>query len=350
MTINYYRPRIWLASALLLALIGLTGKAQALSTVGSSITTSPVSISLSTTPGNKISTTLQLQNNAQTAVSVDIKLYEFKADGLTGKAQIYNPPSTDPQLSWVQFSKPSFVAQPGVWNSITMTISPPSTASLGYYYSVLFVPKVINQTLNTPTNTIKGANAILVLLDVHTKNQKTDLSVENFSAAKSVNQYLPVNFNVTVHNGGNIYTAPRGDIYISRTYNGQTIDTLDINDAAGNVLPGTDRVFSTSWTNGFPVFQDKRINGQILSNKNGVPIQQLNWDLKNASNFRFGKYYAHLVLVYNNGSRDIAINGEVSFWVIPWFILLIFTVLALLILAGVFSISRLIYKRIKKNK
>jgi hypothetical protein len=31
-----------------------------------------------------------------------------------------------------------------------------------------------------------------------------------------------------------------------------------------------------------------------------------------------GKYTAHMLLVYDNGERDIPIEAAVSFWIVPW--------------------------------
>jgi len=123
---------------------------------------------------------------------------------------------------------------------------------------------------------------------------------------------------------------------------------LDINPGGGNVLPQSNRIFSLQWTNGFPVYKPKTINGQEVNGKNGKPIQQLSWNLSNITNFRFGRYYARFVLVYNNGSRDIPITGQVSFLVIPWLFILGFVIVFIFIGIGIWSIGRSIFRRIKK--
>jgi hypothetical protein len=343
------KPFIWvllLTQAVLIVVS--TSRVSAQSASGSTITTSPVSVSLSTAPGSTTSTNLQVQNNGPSPVTISLKLDEFKAEGLSGKAQIYTPPTNDIPAQWVHFSKNSFTAQPGVWNSVAMTITTPKTAAFGYYYAVLFVPGLQTTATSTNTNKVKGANAVLVLLDAHTPNEKTELNVQSFSVDKTTFQYLPASFSVNVHNSGQIYTVPRGDIYISRTLNGKTIDTLDINSGEGNVLPGTNRVFKAQWSNGFPYYELKRVNGQIVSDKNGVPEQQLKWNITNISNFRYGKYYAHLILVYNNGSRDVIVNGVVTFWVIPWLALVGVLIFIGLIGIGLYSIVINIVKRFRK--
>ncbi len=338
---------IWFLGLQIGCLFILNSSASALNNAGSIITTSPVTVDIATPPGTSTTTNLQVQNNSSSPVNITLKLQEFRADGLSGKAQIYNPPISDPSISWVHFSQTTFTAQPGVWENVVMNINVPKTAAFGYYYAVLFVPKtVLNTTVNT--NKVKGANAILVLLDAHVPGESRKLSIEDFSVNKTIFQYLPAKFSVNVHNDGKIFTAPKGDIYISRTLTGKTIDTLDINSGQGNVLPNTNRVFNASWNNGFPYYGLKRINGQIVSDKNGKPVQQLKWNVTNISSFRYGKYYAHLVLVYNDGTRDIAVNGVVTFWVIPWLMLIGVLIFTLLILFSIYSITKVIVRRFKR--
>jgi len=47
----------------------------------------------------------------------------------------------------------------------------------------------------------------------------------------------------------------------------------------------------------FPVFAPRQAGGQPLTDKNGKPIEQLNWNFAQANRLRFGKYYAKMVLV-----------------------------------------------------
>ena len=313
---------------------------------GSNITTSPVSTTLSANPGSTVSTTLQLQNNGAKPVNISVKLQEFKANGTDGSAQIYIPPPGDVTTSWVHFSQTSFVAQPGVWNQVTMTINVPPTAGLGYYYAVLFMPGSSGSNASTtPIEKVKGANAILVLLNVHSGKEQNSLSVVSFTSSKSFYQYLPASFSINIRNNGNIFTSPRGDVFISRSPNGSTIDTLDINPGGGNILPQTNRVFKVQWTNGFPVYQYKRINGQIVSDKKAVPIQQLQWDFTKVPKLRYGKYYAKLVVVYNNGIRDVTVNSVVSFWVVPWGLIISVIVILLLPATIVYLFMRWRFKR-----
>lgn len=317
-------------------------------TTGTNLTTSPIVVSLSGKPGNTISTVLHVQNNNPSPVNVNVSLETFKANGLSGAAQMLPFAKSDPSNSWVHFSQNNFVAQPGAWTSITMTIALPKTAALGYYYSVIFKPQVANSAQGQATTTIKGGNAVLVLVNAVTSNEHPQIAVTNFSADKKVYQYLPANFSVTVKNTGNIYLAPSGDIYISKSSNfTSAIDTIPVNasGSGGNVLAGTSRSFTQQWADGWPVVKTKTIDGNVVTTSKGQLVTTTDWNLANASKLRFGKYYAKLVLAYNDGTRDVPIVAVVSFWVIPWKILSIFAILLVFTVVGLYVSGRKIADR-----
>lgn len=284
-----------------------------------SLSTSPVSRVLQVSPGRTVTTTLDVEDNSATPLPIKVQLETFRPYGNKGQAQIVNTAPNSAYISWVHFSQTSFTAQPGVWTAIKMTVSPPSTAALDYYYAVLIKPQAPVSPLNHNGAVIKGYNAILILLNVESPNAHPKLSVVNFSASHTIYEYLPATFDISVDNPGNVFMAPTGDIYVSRSNNfAKTIATIPINYAQGNVIPGSNRVFQQNWTDGFPVFVPKTVDGQPVVSKSGKPIETLQWDFSRTNKFRFGEYYAKMVLVYNNGTRDVPVTAVVSFWVIPW--------------------------------
>ena len=261
---------------------------------GSGITTSPVSADLTAKPGSGVTTTLQVENNSPQPVAMTIELDTFRAYGTNGQAQIFTTRPGDASLSWVHFSKTSFIAQSGVWTPVQMTIDLPKDAGLGYYYAVLFKPKAQAKS-PAHTNVVKGYNAILVLLDADNGNAHPRVDVTSFAADHKLYEYLPANFSVSVRNSGNIFLPPTGNIFISKSSNfNHVIDTLAINPGHGDVLPGSSRVFNGQWNDGFPIFTPETLAGQPVTDKNGKAIDQLKWNFSNANKLRFGKYYAKL--------------------------------------------------------
>ena len=312
------------------------------------LTASPLPVNLSVKPGGTVTTPLKVENTGTQTIKVKINLMKFKADGTTGKPEILEPSPTDDYIQWVGFSETSFQAEPNVWHTITMTIKTPPSAAFGYYYAVIFSQEggKPQQITTGQHNTVNGAVATLVLLDVNAPGEKRTLTVKNFVSAKRVYDYLPATFNITVHNSGNVHAVPFGDIFISRD-NKKDIATLELNKSGGNILPGTDRVFTVDWTDGFPAHQPKKVNGQVISDKNGKPETTLEWTGASFNKFRIGQYHAHLVLTYNDGTHDVPIEGDVSFWVVPVKLLLLALVVLLLALGGLYALSRSIVKRVR---
>lgn len=292
---------------------------------GFNIITSPLPIKLTAKPGQKVETELRMKNRGTEPETIKVGLMKFGATGENGQPNLFDLTPKDTYGSWVSFSPSQFVAEPNVWKSVKMTINVPQDAELGYYLAVTF--SRTNQAGEKNATSYKGAVATLVLLDAG-GNAKRDLELINFSSKHGLYEYLPVTFDIKLRNKGNIYISPAGNIFIER--GGKVVDTLNFNEAGGSVLPNSNRVFQVKWEKGFPVFKDKIVNGKPVPSKNGL-VQELKWDIKNISDFRIGKYKAKLLVVYDNGTQDVPLESELSFWVIPWKILLAaFVVLGLL--------------------
>ncbi|HUD05373.1 MAG TPA: hypothetical protein VMR18_00415 [Candidatus Saccharimonadales bacterium] len=314
-----------------------------------SLTTSPVSLDLQVKPGSSLTKTLQVMDNDTEPLTINMQLQIFGAYGNTGEASIYKAPANDPSTGWVHFSPSSFVAQPGVWASVQMKINLPASASLGYYYAVIFHPNTATPKLGKLTNVIKGSNAVLVLVDTGSANESRQVQIASFSVSKHIYEYLPATFTVNIHNAGNIYLAPTGNIFISKNSNlTNTIDTLTVNPGRANILPDSHRIFTATWSNGFPVFEDKKVDGQVVNNKQGKPIQQLVWNFADTNKFRFGEYYAQVTLTYNNGTFVVPLTGVVSFWVLPWKLMIVAFLVLVLLGLGFWSVGRSVLRRIRK--
>ncbi|MDR3583243.1 MAG: hypothetical protein P4L62_02705, partial [Candidatus Pacebacteria bacterium] len=76
-------------------------------------------------------------------------------------------------------------------------------------------------------------------------------------------------------------------------------------------------------------------------------VQELKWNFADASKLRWGKYTAKLVLVYDNGQRDVPIEGEVSFWVVPWRLVGGGLIILIFVLIGLKSTLQNWYKKIR---
>ncbi len=287
------------------------------------LTTSPLPVSIVTEPGKTVVTPIKVENTGTEPVKIKVSLMKFGAYGDTGQPKIETPDPNDEFVKWATFSQNSFIAQPNVYNTVTLTVKVPKTAAFGYYYAVVFSQdnSDVKVPLGSRQNKVNGAVATLLLLDVNAPGEKRELKVTQFTSEKKFYQYLPASFKIKVKNTGNVHIVPSGNVFISRNKK-TTISVLDINNGQGNILPNSNRIFDVEWNDGFPTYKTKTVNNQVVSDKHGRPIKTLQWNLNHVSHLRIGKYYAHMVLVYNDGKRDVPVEGIVSFWVIPWSLIL----------------------------
>jgi hypothetical protein len=334
----------WLIPALVL--LGLSFARPALA-VDFNTTTSPLPILLNTKPGQTTNTTLRIQNSGRETIRFRVDLKKFKANGDSGKPLLIDRQPGDDYFNWVSFDRTSFDAQPGQWNEVHMTIKVPTNGAFGYYYAVVF------SNANPPTkpgrtgSAVSGGTAVLVLLDVQAPGEKKDIKVVSFSSDHKLYEYLPAAFHIKIHNSGNVHLSPAGNVFISR--GNKKVASLDLNPAGGNVLPNSDRSFNVTWSDGFPVFETKMENGQIVSDKNSKPVKQLKWDFSKANHLRFGHYTAHMLLVYDNGERDVPVEAEVGFWVVPWKLLPVIILAIVLIGIGLWTSGRNLWRKLRNS-
>jgi hypothetical protein len=222
----------------------------------------------------------------------------------------------------------------------------PKSAAFGYYFAVEYL-RASDVTPQPGKAVAHGAVATFILLNADAKGAKREAQIAAFSADKKTYEFLPASFSIKVRSTGNVHVAPYGNIFIAK--GNKQVDAIDVNASRGNVLPNGSRFFASSWSDGFPVHQTKvSPDGQPLIDKNGQPQMSLKWDFGHANRLRFGHYTAHLVMVYDNGQRDVPMEATLSFWVIPWRVIGILLVVSVFVLVGFWSsfgkIKKLVHK------
>ena len=311
---------------------------------GLRIVTSPLPISLVAEPGTTITTELKVKNGGTEPETLKIDILKFNAYEDTGKPALHDLEPTDEFAKWVTFSEPTFTVLPEEWKTVTATFTVPEEASFGYYYAFVF-SRAEDQEAKPGETAVVGGTATLVLLEARVPNALREITVTEFSTDKTVYEFLPVNFTVSLKNSGNVHVAPRGNIFLSRGSN-KDIALLELNSGKGSILPDSTRIFETGWKDGFPVYEETIENGQVVLDELGHQTYHLTWDFKNASHLRFGKYTAKMLLVYDDGTRDIPIEGVVSFWVMPWRLIAGAVFIGIFFLIGMKSTLSKIWKRL----
>jgi hypothetical protein len=343
-----------ISASLLLIMLSVMAPPMAFAQVagsdeGISLQISPLPIELTGKPGTSVSSDLRVRNAGTKPEKLQVRLLKVTADD-NGAVHLSQPRPSDPWAQWVSFSKTVFDAPPGQWQTIAMTINLPKSAAFGYYFAVEYL-RATAEPAQPGRAVARGAVATFILLNADAPGAKREAQIVSFSADRKNYEFLPAVLNVKVRDTGNVHVAPHGNIFITK--GSKQIDSIQINSAQGNVLPGSSRFFNAQWDNSFPVYVAKYNGDSPAVDKNGKPTRSLKWDFSHANRLRFGHYTAHLVMVYDNGQRDVPMEGFVSFWVIPWRLIIGILIILLFVGVGLWSTfkkwSGFFARRIKKG-
>jgi len=345
MAIGMFKKMILLAAILTLASPAFAQNVTPADS-GLHLILSPHYLNLTTEPGKSVSGTLKVQNLGNKTEDLQISLMKFTANDTSGVPKVMDREPGDDFFDWVTFSEEKFSVLTNQWKDITVTIKPPSTAAFGYYYVFAFT-RVNENVTGGGKAIVQGAPSILGLLNVQVPGAKKEARLVKIETDHKIYEYLPVTLKATIENTGDIHLAPSGNAFITR--GGDNVATLDVNLTKGNILPKSMREFDVAWVDGFPQYVDKIQDGKKIVDKNGKNVQDLRWEFSQASKFRIGKYTAHLLMVYDNGSKDIPLEGYVSFWIIPWKIILAGIVVIVLIVLGIWQIIKPMFSRRLKS-
>jgi archaellum component FlaF (FlaF/FlaG flagellin family) len=293
-------------------------------------------------PGTKTQLELKIRNGGSDTENLKIEPRSFSLN--SNSTQVNLQDTTPPDISsWIGFSAPKFTVQPGQWFSEQVILNVPKTAGFSYSFALV----ISRQSDPQPTNggrLIRGSLAVFTLVNVDRPGATSNLEVKDFSATKKVYEYLPATFTVRFRNNGNTIAQPYGNIFVQRSTNSTApYATLAVNEAKGYILPGTERTVTATWKDGFPAYR-------AITNPDGTISYKLVWNWGDLSKLRIGRYTAHLVAVYSQAGRDTPIDGEVTFWVIPWKILLVLLVLVLLILFALFMLCRMVIRAFMRKR
>lgn len=317
------------------------------SDTGLHLVLSPVFLNIEGVPGRSVTETIKVKNAGQSVEELRVGLLRFRVYDDLGHPLLEEVPADDPFPGWLSFSRPTLTVQPGEWQSLDVTFNIPAEAALGYYYALTFARQNEAPLEEGANAQLVGAASILLLLNVETDATQRSAEVLSFTTDKKWYTYLPVEFILTIKNTGNTHLAPYGNVFVDRGR--QTdIGILPVNQGKGNILPQSSRRFTATWSEGFPIYEPMRENGATKLDEAGETIYRLKWQWDKVSWFRVGKYTGRLMMVYDNLGKQVPLEASVSFWVIPWPILLAALLLLILILNGVWSTVRGIFRRRRK--
>lgn len=309
------------------------------------VTVSPVFFDLTTNPGGTVSDRIRVRNNTSSPIPVKVEVKRLTGD--ENGELTFNEDNSDNSLDWINFQDTTVTLAPLEFTNIPFTIEVPEDAAYGYYYAINLTQA--ESGTDSTGAAISGAAAIPVLLNVRKDGAKAELKLNEFEVESFINDTLPVNFNVKLENTGNVHVRPRGNIFISGMGK-DNITSIDINPNGAAIIPNTVRTFPASWTAGFLVKEQVIEDGQPKIDSDGRPVMKLKINWNKVTEMRLGKYTANLIVVYDDGTRDVPIESSKSFWVIPWKALIVAIIAVVILVLGVrFIFRRMVNREVKRR-
>ncbi len=294
--------------------------------IASATTLSPIRIELAVDPGSTISSNFTVRNDGEQTTTYYIQFARFETKDETGEPA-FVPGDLSEIPSWV--TAPSQIEVPGKsGRNVDFSITVPANVDPGGYFAAAFIgttpPQLDEQGNNIGVISDVGTLIFLrvngqfvqgeTVLDFDTKNRK------HFFTS------VPVEFYYRFQNNGEDRIKPLGDIIINNIF-GRTTKILNANRTTGSVLPRSIRRFEAGWyrTGGNKV---QNLNAEPEFPKNNSFFEQLKFQW---SHFTFGKFQANMQVTVNNDSSR-SYSKHISFWVVPWQLLVVVGGIAFIIL------------------
>lgn len=314
-----------LLSAVVLAAIIISGNfkqtsaAEANGAQAQGLQISPVLINLNADPGKIYTLKLSVLNTTTGDLVFKSSVNDFKAKDETGTPEILlsNPlPDSASLVSWVQPLGEIPLKSKQTKDLLVRVVVPPNAEAGGHYGVIRFSGTPPGQKQNSVSLAASAGTLLLVRVS---GNINESLSFKQFFTASNGKQtgwfeHGPITFVERVTNNGNVHLAPQGTVTVKNMF-GKKVADLKVNEKNGFILPNSTRRY------------------------------EQNLDKKGM----FGRYTASVNLTY--GTHGQILTSSLSFWVIPWKIVLIIIVIIALL---VFLITRLVkrYNRwiLKKSR
>jgi hypothetical protein len=277
---------------------------------------SPTLVELNATKGKTYNINLGVTNVTGTDLSYKTSISDFGASGETGSPHIF----IDSKLTeissirtWVDIV-PDFALNAHQSRTVPAQITIPANAEPGGHYGVIQFSGTAPKLDKTGVGLSASAGVLILIRVDGLITEKADLASFYTSASQNGKETSffengPAYFVVRIQNEGNIHVKPTGNIEVTDMFGG-VVAKIPINKDQSNVLPNSIRRFT-----------DAKVN----------------------KDWMFGPYKANLTLGY--GTNGQAITGTISFWVIPWRIILA----VVLVLVTVIYILRRIIKVYNKR-
>jgi len=280
------------------------------------ITISPPIVELDLNKGDVVSQSIKLLNDSDVAQTYYLAVQRFiAAPSGDGTPEFIEETASLGLASWMILPYDNIKVEAKATTEIPLMIKIPANAPPGGHYAALFVGTEKPQAEGSQVGLTQRIGTLFLVRIAG--NVKEAAAITQFSTDKKSYSSLPVEFTTTIANLGNVHIKPKGNIVI-RNMVGRKAAVLPINPKGGNILPDSDRTFTSSWTKSY---EDMAKGGGFWAKYK-----------EQRDNFAFGKYTAEVTAVY--GSNKVA-KATTSFWVFPIYVIvvqLIFWIIIILLI------------------
>lgn len=287
-------------------------------TAGQGLEISPPLKELKADPGQTITIQVRLRNVTKGTLVTKDEVNDFVAAGEDGQPKLLlgeNEQSPYSIKSWIS-TIPSVTLQPQEQKTIDITMRVPVNASPGGHYGVVRFTGRPPELEDTGVSLSASVGALL-LVNVSGNVTESATISQMFTSQKDKQrllfEYGPITITEKVQNTGNVHFKPKGNVRVTNMF-GKEVAIFQLNEKAGNVLPGSTRKFE-----------------QTINKK-----------------FMFGRYKAQADVVYGNENKIL--SRTISFWVIPYKLILLILILIALLVFLIRHYNRFIVKKASNNK
>jgi len=290
-------------------------------------------------PGKSQNDTLNITNmDSVNDLQLSLRVIDFSFTDNTGTPKLFLDPNA-PQTTWSlkpYMTVPESVTIPaGSSKSIKIRVSIPKNVGAGSYYSAIIYSAGSGSGLNVG---LSASGVTLVFVSVPGKVNENlalkqlgvfDLSsaVANGGEYKFTSTKQPVNIGYTLKNEGNVTESPAGTITMKYMF-GKKIAINDINPVGSLALIGQTRTFTSciKLKEQSADFQGSSTHTQTCDNPGLWPGYY---------SISFDGFYGQ------NGNQTKEVTGSGGFWYLPWWFVITFLVIVLII---AFFVWRLVHK------
>jgi hypothetical protein len=278
-----------LSLVLLVTAVMLPGKTAAQDSL--TISVSPTLFEMTANPGQEWTSTVRVINGNPYNLSIYVDVVNFAAQGERGQARflpVFTEETGGQTLAeWFVIERKELTIPAEQTVEVPFTIVVPEDAPPGGHYSAILIGTQSLETAAGQTQ-VETSQVVtsLVFLRV-TGDVIEEGSIRSFRSSTYITEQPQVDFELRFQNSGNVHILPQGEIKILNMW-GRERGIIPVNRQTmfGNVLPGSVRNYSFTWTG--------------------------EWSLAD-----IGRYKAIATLAYGEDGRKFT-SAETTFWVIPW--------------------------------